>query len=64
MEVTSRLSSINRLVATSSSGRVRSAAAALGMRCSKPGSKLDGGGFSGNGFLAMPGDHLRREGAG
>ena len=39
-------------------GRQRSAAA-LVMRCWKPGSKLDGAGFSGDGFLAMPSDHLR-----
>src|SRR5271166_4880344 len=32
---------------------------ALGMRCWKPGSRLDGAGFSGDGFLAMPSDHLR-----
>src|SRR5208337_2566778 len=37
----------------------RGAAAALGMRCWKPGSRLDGAGFSGDGFLAMPSDHLR-----
>src|SRR5208337_4311809 len=44
------------------SGRIwaaRGAAAALGMRCWKPGSRLDGAGFSGDGFLAMPSDHLR-----
>src|SRR5271165_5417504 len=29
------------------------------MRCWKPGSRLDGAGFSGDGFLAMPSDHLR-----
>src|SRR5208337_2094655 len=43
------------------SGRIwaaRGAAAALGMRCWKPGSRLDGAGFSGDGFLAMPSDHL------
>src|SRR5271157_1003435 len=45
------------------------AAAALRMRCWKPGSRLDGAGFSGDGFLAMPSDHLcgeerRTEGSG
>ena len=35
------------------SGRV------LGMRCWKPGSRLVGPGFSGDGFLAMPSDQLR-----
>src|SRR5271157_2707955 len=29
------------------------------MRCWKPGSRLDGVGFSGDGFLAMPSDHIR-----
>src|SRR5271157_2403748 len=29
------------------------------MRCSKPGSRLEGACFSGDGFLAMPSDHLR-----
>src|SRR5271157_3778927 len=37
----------------------RGAAAALGMRCWKPGSRLDGAGFSGDGYLAMPSDQLR-----
>ena len=39
-------------------GRQRSGRGA-GMRCWKPGSRLVGPGFSGDGFLAMPSDQLR-----